>query len=309
MTATDGRASIVISLDFELRWGVHDVLGSNVDGYRANLEGVRDTVPAVLDVLRQRRLPATWATVGAVACRSWDDYFERAPAPPVYRDPTLVFDRRIVDRDPDGTLHFAPDLVRQVVDTPGQELATHTFSHLFLGEPGVVAADAIADHQATRTIFRERFGLEPRSLVYPRNQVAFWPFLQDLGLVAYRGNEAGWFHRLRGAASAHPVARSLRLLDGLRPRTRTYHPKIEGELPSTLFLRLGLPGALWRLHFAKVRRAVLTARPGHIVHLWFHPHNLGANAAKTLDRLTTTADFLAEQIARGQLVGRTMAEA
>ena len=305
----NASASVVLSLDFELRWGVHDIVGSDLDGYRANLEGVRAAVPTLLKIFGERTLPATWATVGAVACRSWDEYIDRAPPPPTYRDAALTFDRRIADLDPSGALHFAPELVEQIVRTPGQELATHTFSHLFLGEPGVVASDAIADHDATERLFEERFGIRPMSLVYPRNQVAFWPFLKDRGVRAYRGNDRFWFHRLRGDIAMHPVTRTLRLIDGLQPWSSTLPAQTAGEIPSTMFLRLGLPEPLWKLHFAKIQRALRSARPGEVIHLWFHPHNLGADVEGTSGRVADVADVIAEEAAKGRLTGRAMAEA
>src|SRR5688572_21752053 len=101
---------VVISIDFELRWGVHDVLGSDKDAYRTQLEGVRRVVPLLLSLFEQRSIHATWATVGALGCRDWNEYFRRAPAAPVYADPKLAFDRRWADWDPRGELHFAPDL-------------------------------------------------------------------------------------------------------------------------------------------------------------------------------------------------------
>src|SRR5215475_4530212 len=88
------RPKVVWSLDFELRWGVHDVLGLDRDRYRKNLEGAREAVPKLLQLFTQRGVRATWATVGALACRNWDEYFRRAPGPPHYVNPQLAIDPR-----------------------------------------------------------------------------------------------------------------------------------------------------------------------------------------------------------------------
>src|ERR1700745_2098655 len=118
------RPKVVWSLYFELRCGMHDVLGLDRDRYRNNLEGAREAVPQLLQLFTRRGVRATWAIVGALGCHSWDDYFSSAPAPPRYVDPRLAINPRYADLDPDGALHFAPDLVALVAETAGQDLGT-----------------------------------------------------------------------------------------------------------------------------------------------------------------------------------------
>src|SRR2546426_12614664 len=57
-----GSPTFIISLDFELFWGVRDV--TTLDRYGANLRGVRDAIPAMLRLFSERGIRATWATVG-----------------------------------------------------------------------------------------------------------------------------------------------------------------------------------------------------------------------------------------------------
>ena len=55
--------ALVISLDFELHWGVRDK--RPVDGpYRENLLGAREAIPQMLDLFEEFGVAATWATVG-----------------------------------------------------------------------------------------------------------------------------------------------------------------------------------------------------------------------------------------------------
>src|SRR5919106_222235 len=75
---------VVISLDFELRWGWHDIYGLDFEARRAGLEQVRHVVPALLKLLVRHGIRATWAAVGAIGCLSWEEYFRRAPQPPKY---------------------------------------------------------------------------------------------------------------------------------------------------------------------------------------------------------------------------------
>src|SRR5439155_19397017 len=171
--------SVVISLDFELRWGMHDRFGFSLDAYRENLENIHEVVPALLKLFSAREIRATWAAVGALACRDWSEYFGRAPEPPKYHDTSLAVDPRYADVDPEGRLHFAPELVRTIHATPGQELGTHTFSHILMREPGVTADDVRADLYAVAQLSQDRFGAPPVSLVFPCNQVAFLPVVRS----------------------------------------------------------------------------------------------------------------------------------
>src|SRR5262245_28147217 len=207
---------VVWSLDFELRWGMHDTLGMDRDAYRRNLEGARKAVPRLLALFTQRGVRATWATVGALGCRDWNEYFRRAPRPPRYADQRLAVNPRYAELDPAGTLHFAPDLVTMIAGTEGQDLGTHTFSHLFLGELGVMRADAAADHAAAVDLFRARCGATPTSLVFPRNQVAFLDLYRMGGISAWRDNETSWYHQLTRHGH-HPLVRGFRLMDALKP--------------------------------------------------------------------------------------------
>jgi hypothetical protein len=79
--------ALVVSLDFELRWGLLGFVGEDMNGERAAIEGVEDVVPRLLEMFASGGIRATWATVGALACRDWDEWSERAPAYPRYHDP------------------------------------------------------------------------------------------------------------------------------------------------------------------------------------------------------------------------------
>ncbi len=291
MTSTSGAPSVVWSLDFELRWGMHDLLGLNRDAYRRNLEGAREAVPRLLELFAERGVRATWATVGAVGCANWDEYCRRAPPAPCYADMRLAVSPRYTDLDPDGMLHFAPDLVQRVAEATGQDLGTHTFSHIFLGEPGVMRRDAEADYAATTKLFQERFRVTPTSLVFPRNQVAFLNFYRSHGISAWRDNETPWYFRMT-RYDTHALIRSLRLLDALVP-WRTHGGRFEdGGTSSTLFVRVYLPEPLWRVHLAKIAVEARRLGPGGILHFWLHPHNLGADVPLGIRRLTQVLDSI-----------------
>src|SRR5450755_2842539 len=81
--------AFVISLDFELHWGVRDRPSSSVS-YRANLMGARVAIPGMLDLFEEFNVAATWATVGFLFANSRREMEEYSPAiRPVYENPQL----------------------------------------------------------------------------------------------------------------------------------------------------------------------------------------------------------------------------
>jgi peptidoglycan/xylan/chitin deacetylase (PgdA/CDA1 family) len=289
---------VVWSLDFELRWGMHDILGLDRDAYRKNLEGAREAVRRLLDVFAAHGVRATWATVGAVACASWDEYFHRAPPSPRYADPRLAVDPRYADLDPSGALHFAPDLVALIARTEGQDLGTHTFSHLFLGELGVMQRDAHADHAATLALFHEKFSGAPTSLVFPRNRVAFLDLYRAAGITAWRDIEPSWYDRLTRHTN-HTLVRALRMRYALTP-WRTHGGSFAGgRTPASLFVRVYLPETAWKLHLAKIAAEARRLKPGRVAHFWLHPHNLGADLARGTLRMEQALETIERNAPRG----------
>src|SRR4029077_11278699 len=113
------HGALVISLDFELHWGVRDKL--SVAAYRENLLGARDAVPAMLDVFSEFDVHATWAPVGLLFCEGRREMLDRLPVRrPAYvrreLSPYEALDGVGEDerRDP---FHFAPSLIRRIAGT------------------------------------------------------------------------------------------------------------------------------------------------------------------------------------------------
>ncbi|MBK8241811.1 MAG: hypothetical protein IPK88_00135 [Saprospiraceae bacterium] len=57
-----GGGKMVISLDFELYWGVTD--SKSIDAYQSNILGVQSVIPKLLYLFDQYQIKATFAIVG-----------------------------------------------------------------------------------------------------------------------------------------------------------------------------------------------------------------------------------------------------
>src|SRR5262245_16990988 len=160
------RGNFVISLDYELMWGVRDHAGR--DSYGQNVLGGRRAIPVMLDLFHRRGIKATWATVGALLRESKDELVVRMKQAAVSRAVLGSLEDIGPDerRDP---YHFGASLARQIASCEGQEIGTHTFSHRHALEPGEMLEGFAADVSHALLQLRE-WGIKCRSIVFPRNQ-------------------------------------------------------------------------------------------------------------------------------------------
>ena len=282
-------SAFVISLDFELLWGIAD--SAAIADYGPNVEGEWEAVPAMLALFRRYAVNATWATVGMVMCRDYAQWRDLRPdVMPGYRDRTLS----AYCHGPRARIHprlfFGRPLVERILDTPGQELASHTYSHYLCDEEGATPEQFAADMRCAAEIAGE-VGATLHSLVLPRNQVRddYLAALPAGGIEVFRGNPDHWLYRNGHAAPGGMAGRAARLADAWLPlRRATVQRKPHNGLvnvPASLFLRP------WSRSFARLEplrvhrlRGAMTeaARRDGLFHLWWHPHNFGVNQAENL---------------------------
>lgn len=298
---------VVISLDFEMRWGVHDIYGTNFDPYRDNVNNLHEVIPHTLKAFAERELKATWATVGAVGLNNWNEYFELAPQAPLYQNKALAINPRYADLDPDGTLHFAPELIRKIIDTPGQELGSHTFSHIYFREPGVTENDFLLEMKAVKNLWNKRFSRDPVSLVFPRNQSAFEHLMPKTGIRIWRDNEKVWYFNQNTERTNSQLPRCLRIIESVTPWVRRAVPLEPGITRSSLFIRFNLPESLWKMHIARVKYELTSINSGQIFHIWWHPENLGSNMKRSLNRLSELLDAVSKFSNNNGLKSQNMA--
>ncbi|HEY0444519.1 MAG TPA: hypothetical protein VGC90_09875 [Candidatus Limnocylindrales bacterium] len=300
------RGTFVISLDFELFWGVID--WRSLDAYAGNLRGVRPAVAGMLELFQRYDVHVTWATVGFLFLTGMDDLLSRRPSVlPEYRhtplDPYRYAARAGASVPPD--LHFAPDVIETILATPGQELATHSLSHFCcLEEPASLEAFR-SDLAAAIAIADERFGARITSLVFPRNQYTDTHVRAagELGITAYRGNPDLWMHTPRPQRSDTLIARAFRFADAYVPVTRdvSFVPgaAVHGvpvNVKASRYLRPWTPQLQWteRLVIGRITRELAAAAArGRTYHLWWHPHNFGLHPSQNLAALRAILDTFA----------------
>ncbi|RYY66350.1 MAG: hypothetical protein EOO12_04480 [Chitinophagaceae bacterium] len=285
------QGKFVVSLDFELYWGVRDTL--SLEKYGANIRGEQTVIPRTLDLFGTYGIRATFAVVGFLFFETKEQLLAHLPERvPHYDDHDFTpYDGYFAEVGTDyrsDLYHFAPHLIELIRRQPQHELATHTYSHYYCLEPGQTVADFEADLEMAIRVAADR-GIRFRSLVFPRNQFnnEYLEVCLRHGITCVRSNEKSWLYEPRNRKQETLLRRSLRLLDAYLPLSgnhnwspRAVSPKEPVYVPSSGFLRPYLP-ALRPFEGLRLRRikAAMTdaARKGLVYHLWWHPHNFGIN--------------------------------
>jgi len=293
-----GAGALVISLDFELYWGVRDK--KTIESYRENLLGERQAVPGMLNLFRNYGVHATWATVGFLFFRTREELKKNIPTelPQYHRRGLSPYEclNQIGEGEEDDLFHYAPSMIELIQSYPHQEIGTHTFSHYYCLEPGQDRNTFREDLKAAVKTAENLYKIPIRSLVFPRNQFNedYLQVCRDLGIHAYRGNQRSWVYKPVNGEEENLSRRAIRLLDNYFNltghhahswKTRASAPM---DIPASRFLRPY--SRKWRL-FEPLRLSRIlegldyAAKHDKIFHLWWHPHNFGKNLSENLDFL------------------------
>ncbi|RJP84264.1 MAG: hypothetical protein C4518_20435 [Desulfobacteraceae bacterium] len=284
----------IVSLDFELYWGVRDK--RTIRDYKSNLKGTGKAIEEILAAFREYDIHATWATVGFLFYKDENSLKKSYPAKlPQYENQSLSPYQYINEsRKLEAQYHFAPGLIDRIRECPHQEIGTHTFSHYHCLENSHTL-DAFRLDLSAALKAGESTGLKMKSFVFPRNQLNkdIIPILKELGITAYRGNERNWSYTSAGNREYNTILRrSFRLLDAYLNLSGHHTYPIDEvarekpyNMPSSRFLRPYSKKLSFfePLRLKRIKRAMTyAAQKKTIFHLWWHPHNFGSNTVQSI---------------------------
>ena len=289
------NGNFVISLDFEIYWGVRDVI--ELDQYKDHLLGVRRVIPGLLQSFAKYDIHATFATVGLLFFNDKEEMLQGLPVhKPKYADPHISpyeghFDL-VGKNETEDLFHFAPSLIKMIQEA-GQEIACQTFSHYYCLEKGQTIDDFREDIRAAKRIAEKR-GIDLKSFVFPRNQYneAYLNVCREEGISSFRGNETSWLYKAKDADSETTFRRAIRLIDaylnlsGHHCAEATYLDYIGiWNIPASRFLRpfSKRTAFLDGLRLKRITNSMThAAKHGLTYHIWWHPHNFGINLEENL---------------------------
>jgi peptidoglycan/xylan/chitin deacetylase (PgdA/CDA1 family) len=287
------NGKFVISLDFELYWGVRDAV--NLARYKDNLIGVHQAIPLLLKIFEKYRIDATFATVGFLFNENKEELISNLPLKrPQYSNSKLSpyeghFDL-VGDNENQDPFHFASSLIQQIINA-GQEIGSHTFSHYYCLEKGQTKEHFHADLSCAK-ILAEKRGVELKSLIFPRDQYnkEYLNICKEMGFTSFRGNERSWLFSSKTQGKLLFLRRPFRLLDSyFNLSGHNCYSAVEMKnnllinIPSSRFLRPfnKTLSSLENLRLKRIKDSMTYAAKNKLAfHLWWHPHNFGINISK-----------------------------
>ena len=285
----------VISLDFELQYGVEDK--KNVVEYKKNIIGGRGSIEKMLKLFEKYDVHVTWATLGMILANDKEDLEKYLPIKkPKYANEKLSsysYMDFIGNNEEDDPYHYGYSLGKIISTYPNQEIASHTFSHYYSNEEGQTDEDFKSDMMLSKKIIKDKLNFDAVSLVLPRNQIneKYIKIVSDLGFTSYRGGNKLFNNNL--FSESLPI-RILRLIDiylGISKQTYKLSEVIEENIyniKSSTFFRPYNPKIkfLENLKISTMKRKMSNAaKNNEVYHIWWHPHNFGLNQEQNLNQL------------------------
>jgi peptidoglycan/xylan/chitin deacetylase (PgdA/CDA1 family) len=285
------HGKFVISLDFELQWGVRDIDGA--EQYQKNIIGVHTAFPLLLQIFEEYNIKATFAIVGFLFAENKSELLDLLPASlPDYENKNLSpyngYFSTVGNNYNEDPLHFAPHLIEMLKKSSTHEIGTHTFSHYYCLEKGQTL-ESFEDDLISAKRSSQKYNINNTSLVFPRNQFNkdYIKVCEKHGIICYRGNEHSWLYAAQNKKSESKVRRAVRLLDaffkisGHNCYSDSYlKSNFPINIPASRFLR-PYSKALSFLDGLKLNRIKndmsYAAKNNLTYHLWWHPHNFGIN--------------------------------
>jgi peptidoglycan/xylan/chitin deacetylase (PgdA/CDA1 family) len=287
------NGSFIISLDFELLWGMRDL--PDADKYKKSVLGVEQVIPKMIDLFNNYNVNATFAVVGLVLCNSRDEICQYAPKlKPNYKDKNLSpYENNYIEKlsSENDRCHSAETTIEYLKEQPNIEIGTHTFCHYYCWAEGQTIEEFEADICAAVNVSKAK-EITLSSIIFPRNEIndEYLKICAKHGIQSYRGNPSKFFNKKGYLNSA------MRLLDTYvdvgNDTTYNYKEIKNGNylfnIKASRFLRP------YSKHLAlfdnlKIRRIeqemTRAAKTNRVYHLWWHPHNFGINQKKNLNML------------------------
>ena len=297
------KSYFIISLDFELMWGVFDK--RNKINYGQNIEGVHQAIPKILQIFQEFNIHATWAAVGCLYFSNLKDLIsELAKNYPKYFEKSLssyLHSKTITDKD--FKIYYAGfELIKSIKNSKFQEIATHTFSHYYCLEKGQTIIEFKDDIQKAIDIAKYN-NIETKTIIFPRNQYSI-DYLEECkrnGIKYFRGNENNFLNKPRSKEKLSIFIRLLRFIDTyLNISGSNVYNKIYNinqtlfNVPSSFFFRPYNPKLKIFENFKlrRYKKAMLNAaKSNQSFHLWWHPHNFGVNQSENISQLRELLDY------------------
>lgn len=318
-TVADRGGRLVISLDFEMCWGMADV--AKISELAPVMQRVHSVVPRLVALFEKYGIHATWATVGALMAKDRAEFLRYLPTDIPAQTRLILEKTGLMPEDnkkmcPREIL-FAPELVELVSNSEGQEIATHTYSHYYCNRKESKPSEFSAEIESALNLAADK-GLAVESAVFPRNQVAdeFISAMCEVKKLAFRGNENSWINSLQ--AKKPKLGTLLWYIDNYIPLQRRTSYKLSEifdrgilNIRNSRFFKPFRPKYKFaeKLKLFHYKREMLrAAKKGEIYHMYWHPHNFALDTEINFAQMEELLEYYARVCKKYGMKSRNMRE-
>lgn len=279
------NGSFIISLDFELFWGLLDAIE-----YKENLQRIistQDIALRLIEVFERNKISVSWATVGLLMLNDSEELsnLKNKIIEPSYENPKfnnyINYENLKKSSDFCEDVFFSKDIVEKIKKTNFQRIGTHTFSHYYCLEKGQVKSEFISDIELAKEV-AGNLNLDIKSIVFPRNQYSqeHLEILKDQNITIFRGNPEKIIYKAK--RTSNYIFKALRLIDTyINVSGNIIHPNHEPteqlfDIKASRFLRPqnNTHKLLKILQLKRIKNEMTkAAKNNQYYHLWWHPHN------------------------------------
>ncbi|NSW52437.1 MAG: polysaccharide deacetylase family protein [Anaerolineae bacterium] len=300
----------VFSLDTELATGYFDH-----DPERRRLfsqDGIRERerIDRILSLCSQYQIHGTWAVVGHL-------FFERCEFCEIC--PVRAWKGMYASyQEAYGTAHplwYGADVIRKIQACPvDQEIGFHGYTHSVFSQVAMTDEQAAVEIQEWKRLAL-RYGIDGKSIVFPRDQIGHLRQLREAGFDNFRedihlpllirnryfGRYVKTIDHILGITTAPSYPLDLNEEEGLVRFTTSQELFAFNRAVDRVLDKMGLP--LLRIQRA-IRGVHRAAKRGKIFHLWAHPWEF--ETTEDLAKLEAIFQAVAEEREHGRMASKTM---
>jgi len=286
------KGALCISLDFEKFWGIHD--RTNIKDNEQHLIKVNEIVGKLLALFTKYDIHCTWAVVGLLNFNSLNELENYCKSIAINYDhtdyspfPLSKYHLKNVNQNS----FLAKIEIEEIKKTPNQEIASHTFSHLYTIEKGITEKDFQNDIDN----FKATIG-EVNTVIFPRNQINqnYLNLLSKGKRITYRGNQENKFWKNSQFKTESFLKKAGRVIDAYIKISkdnlinwRNLKQNNSINIPASRFLRpVQFNNTIENIKLKRIKKQMLAAaEQNKIYHLWWHPHNFSKNTEENFKQL------------------------
>ena len=290
---------IIITLDYELRWGMDIIYGDSSNKFSSHIKNTPAVIKEMISLFNKYEIKSTWASVVAISLDSWDEYYEVLKEYNI--DPlrnhfghTLKFHN--IENYKDN--YFSKDSFNSIINSENAEIGSHSFRHIYFGENSYQKEDFILDNKICSDILENKFNIKKYCYVFPRNQIVYKNFLDKHTISGYREIPSTYgYKNTTSATNNKKLVRASRTVNDIFPLTTKPSKKYNFFSIGDVHIRFNLPEILWKTQLLKIKLMLQNKSSDNCsLHLWWHPHNVSISPIKNLQRLEQLLMLLEKNI-------------